>query len=174
MKTKVFLILTLVLALLIVSCDNESQPTIVGSSNVESSNLEKGNAWQLALDALVHKFTSSMEAGDIDGFMECIWNSPDFVFVSQNGEITRGYNNMKVIAEGIINATEWRTLKVKQISSFKAGDAVYSVGIATWDYKLKNGPEITFDEVWTDVAKRVHGKFVYLVDHTHDLTPFTP
>lgn len=174
MKNYAFLISVLVFALLFVSCENESQPISADMSNVETPSLEKGIPWQVALDALSDKFLTAMEAGDLDGFMECIWNSPDFIFVSEKGQISRGWNNMKVGVEGLMNATEWRKLTVDEISSFRLGDAVYSVGVATWNFKLKNGPEIKFKEVWTDVAKRIDGKFVYVVDHAHDLTPFTP
>ena len=147
-----------------VSCKNESPN--------KTPSHERENTWQLSYDTLSHNFITAIEAGNIDGVMECIWNSPNFIFVNEKGEISRGWNKMKVVISGLINATEWRKLTINEISSFRSGDAVYSVGLATWNFKLKDGPEIKFNEVWTDVAKRINGKFVYIVDHAHDLTPF--
>ncbi len=104
--------------------------------------------------------------------MECICNSPDFIFVNEKGEISRGWNKMKVVISRLIKATEWRKLTINEISSFRSGDEVYSLGLATWNFNLNDGSEIKFNEVWTDVVKIINVKLVYIVDHAHDLTPF--
>ena len=171
---RVYLVLAsiLMIAVIFVSCEMDNQPTFVETTDTEAQNLEKRDLWQHALDMLGEKFTSSLKNGDVDGFMECVWNSPDFIFVNADGQITRGWDNMRAGVEGLINSTEWRELTVDEISSFKLGDEVYSVGLATWKFQLKGGSYVEFQEVWTDVAKRIDGKFVYIVDHAHDLTPF--
>ena len=143
--------------------------------NLEGQSLSK--TWQQSGDELGDKLMQGMADGDIDVVMSCFWNSPDFIFVSENGVITRGWDNMKVGVTGMINATSSRELTVQSVSRFRVGDEVYSVGTATWDLQFKpevlGGAHIVFQEVWTDVAKKVKGNWVYLVDHAHDLTPFS-
>jgi ketosteroid isomerase-like protein len=172
MKTKLILILMISMALVFVSCENDSQPlkSISDIQNVETQSLSK--TWQQSGDELGDKLMQGMVDGDIDVVMSCFWNSPDFIFVSESGVITRGWDNMKAGVTGMINATESRKLTVQSVSRFRVGDEVYSVGIATWELQIKEGPKVEFQEVWTDVAKKVKGNWVYLVDHAHDLTPF--
>jgi hypothetical protein len=93
--------------------------------------------------------------------------------VNSNGTITRGWDNMKAEFEQFVDSTEWRELSGESISTFQHGDAFYTVGICKWKFQLKNGPLVEFREVWTDVSKVIDGKLVYIVNHPHDLTPFT-
>ena len=155
MKAIQILTAILIFAFLCISCESDSQPTFVETNDSQIESLEKRELWRDALKMLGEKFTSSMNKGDLDGFMDCIWNSPDFIFVSESGQIVRGWDNMRAGVEAMMNATEWRELTVDEVSSFRLGDEVYSVGIATWKFQLKGGPYVEFEEVWTDVAKRV-------------------
>ena len=137
MKTKLILILMLSMALVFVSCENDSQPlqSISDMQNVEAQSLNK--AWEQSSIELGEKLMQGMADGDIDVVMSCFWNSPDFIFVSESGVITRGWDNMKAGVTGMINSTEWRELTVQSVSRFRVGDEVYSVGIATWKFQIK-------------------------------------
>jgi ketosteroid isomerase-like protein len=151
MKLKVVLILALLAALFFMGCENTD-----------------------AVQELGEKFVTAFNEGDLEAVMSCWWNSPNTLLVLENGVVVQGYDNIYAGVEGLINGTEWRTLTVDEIiSRFRVNDEVYTVGKATWHYKIIDGPEISFQEVWTDVAKKVGGKWVYVVDHAHDLTPFS-
>ena len=172
MKSVVISVLMLSMTLIFVSCENESQP-IESTSDVTTQSLNK--PWPVALEELGEKFTTAFANGDVDVVMSCFWNSPNTLLVLENGVVVQGWDNIYVGIEGLIAATEWRTLTVDEIiSQFRIGDEVYTVGKATWHYQVIGGPEVQFQEVWTDVAKKVKGNWVYVVDHAHDLTPFTP
>ena len=172
MKIKIFSVLFFLTTFIFVSCEYDSQSS-QNPVDVESQILSK--PWQDELEELGTKFTNAFNNGDVETIMSCWWKSPNTLLVLENGIVVQGWDNIKIGTIGLINATEWRTLTVDEIiSRFRFGDEVYTVGKATWHYKIVNGPEIQFQEVWTDVAKKVGGNWVYVVDHAHDLTPFTP
>lgn len=73
----------------------------------------------------------------------------------------------------MIDAHEYPNLEVNEISRFRLGEEVHSVGTATWTRTLKDefgGGTTTFVERWTDVTRKVNGEWVYIVDHAHEPT----
>ncbi len=110
--------------------------------------------------------------------MNCFWNSPDLILVLENGWVVRGWDNVRAGVQDMFEAHESLSLEVNEISRFRFGNNVYAVGIATWTRTLKpaygGGGTTTFVEVWTDVRQKVHGKWVVIMNHPHDLTPFPP
>ena len=119
MKTKLILTLMLSMALVFVSCENDSQPlqSISDMQNVEGQSLSK--TWEQSSDELAEKLMKGMADGEIDVVMSCFWNSPDFIFVSEKGDIVRGWDDMKIGVTGMINATETRELTVQSVRRFE-------------------------------------------------------
>ena len=173
MKLKVVLVFVLLASLFFMGCENIDPPTQNSVDDPQQQSLSK--PWPEAVDELGEKFVTAFNEGDLETIMSCWYNSPNTLLVLENGIVVQGYENIYAGTEQLISATEWRTLTVDEIiSRFRVNDEVYTVGKATWHYKLVGGPEVTFQEVWTDVAKKISGKWVYIVDHAHDLTPFAP
>ena len=173
MKLKLVLILALVAALFFLGCENIDPPTQNPVDDQQQQSLNK--PWQDAVNELAERFVTGFNEGDLEKVMSCWWNSPNTLLILENGVVVQGYDNIYAGVEGLINGTEWRTLTVDEIiSRFRVNDEVYTVGKATWHYKIIDGPEVSFQEVWTDVVKKISGKWVTIVDHAHDLTPFTP
>lgn len=172
MKTKLILILMIAMALVFVSCQNESQPlqSMGDMQNLEGQSLSK--TWEQAAEDLNEKFTKAMADLDIDAFMECIWNSPDAILVLERGDIVRGWDNIYGGVAGMMATYGKLDLEINRISRFRYGDFVFSVGQATWKRWLPssdfNGPpDESFQEVWTDVTRKVKGKWVVVVNHPH-------
>lgn len=146
------------------------------SSGVENQPTEIATDWERAQEELVQRFLTAFADKDVDGVMECFWNSPDVILVLENGLVVRGWENIRAGLQAMIDAHEELNLEVNEVSRFRFGEAVHSIGTATWTRTLKDefgGGTTTFVERWTDVSRKVNGKWVYIVDHAHDLTPFS-
>lgn len=165
------------LGLFFVSCEvDDGMPTMgtIGSQNSTefSSPQPLNKTWKSAIEELGLKFQSSFENGDVDGVMSCFWNSPDVILVLENGQVVRGWDNIRMGVQNTIENTDARSVVVDEVEQFRLGENVYSVGTATWTITPKGGTEFSYTERWTDVIRKVSGQWVYLVDHAHDLTPF--
>jgi len=179
MKFNLIIIVLFALTLVFVSCENDVQPTqaIADQTSdealwLETQSLEKPlTGWQTANEELSERFLAAFAAKDLDGVMDCFWNSPDLVLVLENGFVVRGWDNVRFGVEMMLNSHDAVLLEVNEVSRFRLGANVYSVGTATWT-RTANGVSTSFVETWTDVAKKVNGKWVYIMDHAHDLTPF--
>jgi len=158
--------------LIFVFCENESQTTGGEMQNEESESLN--DQWQQEIKELMEKLIAAMRDGNLDLIMSCLWNSPNFIMITSNGNILQGWDNMRADTEQFINSTEWREISLESRKSFRHDNEIYTVGTAKWKFQLKDGPLVEFREVWTDVSKRINGNLVYILNHAHDLTPFTP
>ncbi len=177
MKTKLILILLLSMTLVFVSCENDSQPlqSISDMQSLEGQSLSK--SWEQSAEDLAQKLMDGMWAGDVDAVMSCFWNSPDFIFVRDNGMPGHGWDAMKMRVERIINQTESRELTITEARRFRLGDEVYSAGKATWEkfyYFAYGGEHEMFLESWTNVAKKVGDNWVYVVYHEHYISEIIP
>jgi ketosteroid isomerase-like protein len=167
MKFKAISILMLSMIFIIVSCEDESQP--LGSSfdmqNSEPQALSKN--WQQSAEDLNAKFLAAIADHDIDAFMSCIWNSPEALLVLEHGIIVRGWDNIKGGVTGLMASHANLDLEINRISRFRFGNVVYSVGQATWTRTGGPAPDESFQEVWTDITRKVNGKWVVIVNHPH-------
>ena len=55
-------------------------------------------------------------------------------------------------------------LTVNESSSVPVGDAVMTVGIATYDLRPTSDPSVQIVEVWTDLKRKIDGRWVYVLD----------
>jgi ketosteroid isomerase-like protein len=180
MKISVFLILLFSFAFLFVSCENDVQPTesVADQPNEnatwqETESLEKPlTGWEEANEELGERFLAAFAAKDLDGVMDCFWNSPDLILCLEDGFVVRGWDNVRFGVQMLMDGHDALLLEVNEVSRFRLGANVYSVGTATWT-RTANGVTTSFVERWTDVARKVNGNWVYITDHAHDLTPFT-
>jgi hypothetical protein len=46
-----------------------------------------------------------------------------------------------------------------------------TVGVATYDLKPKSGPDTQIVEVWTDLSRKINGRWVYVLDQATILPP---
>ena len=132
--------------------------------------------WEQEQVDLAQRLCNAFVNKTVDGVMACFWNSPDAVLVLEDGSVIRGWRNIRDGVQGMIDGHENLGLTVNEVSRFRLGDEVISVGTATWTRTLKEelgGGTKTFVERWTDVSRKVDGKWVYVMDHAHDLTPFS-
>jgi hypothetical protein len=65
-----------------------------------------GADWESAQEELGERFLSAFSNKDLDGFMECFWNSPDAILVLQDGVVVRGWDNIRAGLQGMMDAHE--------------------------------------------------------------------
>ncbi len=55
-------------------------------------------------------------------------------------------------------------LTVNESSSLPIGDAVMTIGTARYDLRTTSVPSVKIVEVWTDVMRKIDGRWVYVLD----------
>jgi ketosteroid isomerase-like protein len=141
--------------LFLASC---ARPAAAGGESLSAADLA-------GVKDLAQRFVDSINRKDLDGTMACVWNSPDMVWVSF-GTVIRGWDGFRGGVSQMFTSNETVKIAVTDISYVPVGDAVMAVGTATIDMQPKNGPSQHIVERWTDVERKIDGRWVYVLDHT--------
>ena len=123
---------------------------------------------------LDRRFTEAMSRKDIEQVMRCFWNNPGLIFVDFEGNVFRGYDNIRKVIEQFLAQSESLRLVIDEITHIRAGETVFAVGTATYTMQTKDGTSQQITERWTDVRVEVDGRWVYAMDHVHLLVPPSP
>jgi uncharacterized protein (TIGR02246 family) len=160
MKKTLFRVFAVGIVIVSIVLLSGSAPTGAG----KPKSLSKAD--QAAVEDLAKRFVDAINRKDINGAMACVWNSPDMIFVSF-GTVIRGYDGFRSSLENMFAQNEEINLAVREISYVPAGNSVMAVGTATFDLQPKNGgPRVHIAERWTDVERKIDGRWVYVLDHT--------
>jgi uncharacterized protein (TIGR02246 family) len=119
---------------------------------------------QAAVEELAQRFTTAMSRKDLEGAMSCFWNSPELIVVLF-GNVQRGYDSVRNGIAAMFEQNETVKLTINEISYVRVGGMVMAVGTATYDLKPKGGPAMQLVERWTDLERRIDGRWVYVLDH---------
>ncbi|MHC4107866.1 MAG: YybH family protein [Planctomycetota bacterium] len=113
---------------------------------------------------LDRRFVDAMSSKDLDAAMACFWNSPDLVVVLF-GNVFRGADAVRSSIAQMFAQNESVKLVINESTSLPAGDAVITVGTATYDLRPASGPPQQIVERWTDVKRKIDGRWLYVLDH---------
>ena len=97
--------------------------------------------------------------------MDCFWNDPALVVVL-GGHVQRGPDAVRAALKEMFDQNESIRLKVDEVTHLPSGDGVIGVGTATYDLKPANGPRQLMVERWSDLRRKIDGRWVYVLDHT--------
>jgi ketosteroid isomerase-like protein len=125
----------------------------------------------LATEDLDHRFTGGMSRMDIEQVMGCFWNSPDLILVVYDGTVFRGFDAVRNAVQQMFAQCETLSLVIDEVSHIRQGESVFAVGTATYEMKTNEGDSQKITERWTDVRRKVDGRWVYVMDHAHALAP---
>jgi ketosteroid isomerase-like protein len=125
----------------------------------------------LATKDLDQVFIGGMSRMDIDQVMSCFWNSPDLILVDYDGTVFHGFDNVRGAIEEMFGQCESLSLAIDEVSHVCQGESVFAVGTATYEMKTNEGISQKITERWTDVRRKVDGRWVYVLDHAHALAP---
>jgi ketosteroid isomerase-like protein len=115
---------------------------------------------------LAQRFVDSINRKDLDGTMACVWNSPQMIWVNF-GTVVWGYDGFRNGLSQMFENNQTVRIAVTDISYVPAGNEVMAVGTATIDLQPKSGGASQhIVERWTDVERKIGGRWVYVLDHT--------
>ena len=103
---------------------------------------------------------------DLDAVMACFWNDPDLVVVL-NGDVHRGPDAVRAaIKEMFFDQYESIRGEVNEVTHLPSGDGVIVVGTATFEFQPASGPRQLMVERWSDLRRKIDGRWVMVLDHT--------
>jgi len=123
----------------------------------------------LANHELNQRICDGMIKKDIELVMSCVWDSQDFVFVATDGTVFFGSENFRKATEEWFAAFETIDSVIDEVKFIPAGDSLLVVGKATYTLTAEDGTITKLPEVWTDVRKKIDGRWVMILDHAHAL-----
>lgn len=119
--------------------------------------------WEAANYELDCRLLAAIARKDVDGTMSCFLDSSDLAVVLWGKEM-RGPNQVRAAITQLFSAYDEVKLDIDTVTEFPSGDGVIAIGQAT--YRLTKAGEVKMvQEIWTDVRRKVNGKWVYVLDH---------
>ena len=119
--------------------------------------------WDVDNYNLDRRFLAAIQRKDVDGAMSCFLDSSDLVVVLGGTEM-RGPAQLRAAITKLFDDYEEIGLSIERVTEMPSGDAVIAVGQATCTV-TKSGQTARIAEVWTDVRRKVNGRWVYVLDH---------
>jgi hypothetical protein len=86
-----------------------------------------------------------------------------------NGTIFRGPEAARSAIQVMFDQNESINVEVTDITHLPSGDGMVGVGTATYALKPMEGPRRLLVERWSDLRRKIDGKWVYVLDHTTHL-----
>ena len=117
---------------------------------------------------LDRRLAEALSNKDIEAAMECFWNDPGLVLML-NGTIFRGPEAARAAIKEMFDQNESINVEVNEITHLPSGDGVVGVGTATYALKPMEGPRRLMVERWSDLRRKIDGKWVFVLDHTTHL-----
>jgi ketosteroid isomerase-like protein len=119
--------------------------------------------WEAANYQLDCRFLDAMAKKDVDAAMSCFLDSSDLAVVLWGTEM-RGPEPVREAITRLFGEYDKVKLEIDKVTEFPAGDCVIAVGQAR--YSLTKSDEVKcLREVWTDVRRKLNGRWVYVLDH---------
>ena len=117
---------------------------------------------------LDRRLTEAVSRKDIDAAMACFWDNPDLVMLFR-GQVYRGTDAVRASFEELFDQNESIRLEVNEITHLPSGDGLIGVGTATYELKPEGGPRKLMVERWSDLRRKINGRWVYVLDHTTEI-----
>jgi len=131
--------------------EKSDSPTLTKTDLAEAKDLDR-------------RLTEAIGRKDLDATMACFWNDPDLAVVL-GGNVYRGSDAVRDAMRELFDRNESITLEVNEITYHSSGDGVIGVGTATYDLKPSGGPRRLVVERWSDLRRKIDGRWVYVLDH---------
>jgi len=114
---------------------------------------------------LDRQLAEAMGRKDLDATMACFWDHPDLV-LALNGAVLRGPEAVRTAMQAMFDQNESISLEVNEVTHLPSGDGVIGVGTFTYDLKPTDGPRQLMVERWSDLRRKIDGRWVYVLDHS--------
>lgn len=127
-----------------------------------------------ALKAVDDHFMDALAKKDVNGMMECYWNSPDALLIPPDTLDVKGWDNIKAYWTRFVGAVELKDAQLVD-THYEAVDSLgYATGTVTGMMTPPGGQSMQVTIRYSEVFGKRDGKWVYLVDHTSMPPPPPP
>ncbi len=114
--------------------------------------------------ALDQRFVAAYNQGDVDGVMDCYWNSPDLINYSPGALEERGWQAVREGVAAFFASAPGLKAELLESNYKVAGDVV--LGWGKWRMTIPTGGEpVVLTGRYSDVKAERDGKWVYVFDH---------
>jgi len=120
---------------------------------------------------LDRRFVDAYNRLDVEGFMDCLWNSPNLAVLLYDGTVFIGWDTVREVTETTFAGLESANVVIDDVTFLRSGDAIMAVGTASYELQPKDGPVQKFSARWTDFRRIENDKWVYVSDHAQILLP---
>lgn len=127
-----------------------------------------------AAKELDEKFVAAFNKEDINGVMDCYWNSPDLVFYPPDAMEVKGYEAVKAEFEKFFAENEIKGFELSNGSEMVLGEYGLSWGSFSITLGTPDGKETKLEGRFTSICALKDGKWVYIVDHASAPLPPPP
>lgn len=117
---------------------------------------------------LDEKMVRAFSNRDLEAAMDCFWIDPGLVVVL-NGEVHHGADEVRASIKEMFEHNESIKLELDNVTHVVTGDGMIGVGTAAFTLKPVGQPRRLMVERWSDVRKKIDGRWVYVLDHTTHL-----
>jgi ketosteroid isomerase-like protein len=118
---------------------------------------------------LDHRFCEAMSRKDLAGVMSCLWNDPNLIVVLFDGTVYRGWDSVREAVGQLFSGFPSVRLDIDEVTHLPLGDGIVAVGTATYRLQAADGSTQRIVERWTDLRRKVDGRWIYVLDHAHAL-----
>ncbi len=139
------------------------------SANKAMAQQDSIEGWQAANYELDSRFLAAMARKDVDAAISCFLNSSDLTVVLWGTEM-RGPDQVRAAITQLFSTYDEVKLDIDKVTEFPSGDGVIAIGQATY-HLTKAGEVKMVREIWTDVRRKVNGRWVYVLDHAEVMPP---
>lgn len=110
---------------------------------------------------------------DLNGIMDCYWNSPEATFFPPDTDEIRGYDGIKAWYEVYFVLNQVKDFKWVDTSYLALGDQALRFGRRSAALQAPNGQNVTVQGQGTALSGLRDGKWVYIHDHLSESPPVT-
>jgi ketosteroid isomerase-like protein len=143
----------------------EDEPMTGGTMQARALNQMDLQAQQ----ELDHRFCEAMSRKDLNGVMSCLWNDPNLIVVLFDGTVYRGWESVREAVGHLFSSFLSVRLDIDEVTHIPLGDGAAAVGTATYQLQARDGSTQRIVERWTDLRRKVDGRWIYVLDHAHAL-----
>ena len=127
-----------------------------------------------AAKELDEKFVAAFNNEDINGVLDCYWNSPEVTFYPPGAMERKGYEAIKAEFEEFFAENEIKGIELTNTSEMALGDYGFSMGNFSITLGTPDGMGTKLEGRFTSVIAMKDGKWVYIIDHASAPLPPPP
>ena len=106
----------------------------MSASFANASEVQELTAEELSgIQDLDSRFVDAYDRLDVDGFMDCLWKSPNFVVLLYDGTVFIGWDTVIEVVADTFAGLESAHVVIDEVTFLRSVDAIMAVGTASYE-----------------------------------------